>query len=107
MLVYESIIANVDVSDKQKSIILCQGKVKDFVKLKAIENKSSIEFESFLTLWTKVKSLQFIKINYFVNIICLLSNNYILRCNLVLLIKACSFICRFFVSKKILILNYE
>jgi hypothetical protein len=60
------------------SIILCRGKAKDFVKLKATENKSSIEFERFLTLWTKVKSLESIKINYFINIIYLLLNNYVL-----------------------------
>lgn len=107
MLVYESIIANIDFSDKMNSIILCQGKAKDFVTLKATGNKSSIEFESFLTLLTKVKSLELIKINYFINIIYLLLNNYILRCNLALLIKARPFICRLFVSKKALILNYE
>jgi hypothetical protein len=107
MLVYESIIANIDFSDKKNSIILCRGKTKDFVKLKAIGNKFSIEFESFLTLMTKVKSLEFIIINYFINIIYLLLNNYVLGCNLVLLIKARSFIYRLFVSKKTLILNYE
>ena len=107
MLVYESIIANIDFSDKNNSIILCQGKTKDFVKLKAIGNKSSIEFASFLTLWTKVKSLELIKIYYLVNIISLFFKNYILRCNLALLIKARPFICRLFVSKKALMLNYE
>ena len=107
MLVYESIIANIDFSDKNNSIILCQGKTKDVVKLKAIGNKSSIEFARSLTLWTKVKLLELIKIYYLVNIICLLFKNYILRCNLALLIKARPFICRLFVSKKALILNYE
>jgi hypothetical protein len=107
MLVYESIIANIDFSDKMNSIILCRGKAKDFVKLKAIGSKSSIEFESFLTLRTKVKSLEFIKTYYFINIIYLLLNNYVLGCNLALLIKARSFICRLFVSKNALILNYE